>query len=228
MFDEELSSFLNKFHHLRRAGFTAHLDVDTFAGKAWVGLRVMLGPVQQHQDSFNVKRRSPSYWRRQERRKAARAAEKPILESGFAADEANDSSNGNEDDSATEEVAEVQIIASSEKEDSTLCQLCDFKSKSEKGLEIHMSRKHGNIEQLDGNMSFEKSIEEKDASKCEFCDYRVHNKNVLERHIRYDHVEEDHEYVLKCKRERDPYYCRMCDRAMSSKSHFELHMKLPH
>ena len=97
-----------------------------------------------------------------------------------------------------------------------------------KGLEIHMSRKHGNIEQLDGNMSFEKSIEEKDASKCEFCDYRVHNKNVLERHIRYDHEEEDHEYVLKCKRERDPYYCRMCDRAMSSKSHFELHMKLPH
>ena len=88
--------------------------------------------------------------------------------------------------------------------------------------------KHGNIEQLDGNMSFEKSIEEKDASKCEFCDYRVHNKNVLERHIRYDHEEEDHEYVLKCKRERDPYYCRMCDRAMSSKSHFELHMKLPH
>ena len=66
------------------------------------------------------------------------------MKSGVAAEEANDSSNGNEDDSATEEVAEVQIIASSEKEDSTLCQLCDFKSKSEKGLEIWI-RKHGNI-----------------------------------------------------------------------------------
>ena len=76
MFDEELSSFISKFHQLRRADLTAHLDVDTFAGKAWVGLRVMLGPIHppHHQSVPTLRRRSPSYYRRQERRKAARAA----------------------------------------------------------------------------------------------------------------------------------------------------------
>ena len=147
--------------------------------------------------------------------------------SGVTADEASDASNLNEDNSTTEEVAEPDIVTSSEMQDPTLCQICEFKSKSEKGLKIHMMRKHANIEQLDGNMSFENS-EEKDTSKCEFCDYRVHNQNVMERHIRYDHEEEDHAYVLKCKREKDPYYCRACDRSMSSKSSFEFHMKLPH
>ena len=78
MFHEELSSFLQKFQQLRLAGQTAHLDIDTFAGKAWVCIRVMLSddvPVHHQQNA----RRSPSYYRRQERRKAARtkAAEEP-------------------------------------------------------------------------------------------------------------------------------------------------------
>ena len=91
-----------------------------------------------------------------------------------------------------------------------------------------MSRKHANIEQLDGNISFEKSSEEKEVSKCEFCDFRVYNRNVLERHIRYDHEEEDYQYMLKCKRQKDPFYCKICDRTMSTKSSFEFHMNLPH
>ena len=55
---------------MRRAGYQAHLYLDTCNGKAWVGLRVMLGPVQQ-----DVRRRSPSYFRRQERRRAANATD---------------------------------------------------------------------------------------------------------------------------------------------------------
>ena len=47
MFDEELNRFLIKFDQLRRAGLKAHLDLDTCDGEAWVGLRVMLGPVHQ-------------------------------------------------------------------------------------------------------------------------------------------------------------------------------------
>ena len=69
MFDRELNSFLLKFHELRKLGVTAHLDVDTHTGQAWVGLRVMLGPIQ-HQPV--QQHRSPSYFRRQERRRAAR------------------------------------------------------------------------------------------------------------------------------------------------------------
>ena len=57
----ELQNFVNKFHQLRQAGFTAHLDRDAHAGQAWVCLHLMPEP----------KHRSPSYLKRQERRKAA-------------------------------------------------------------------------------------------------------------------------------------------------------------
>ena len=50
----------------------------------------------------------------------------------------------------------------------------------------------------------------------------------MERYIRYDHEEEDHEYMLKCKRLKDPFYCKICDRTMRTKSSFEFHMSLPH
>ena len=74
MFSEELQSFLMKFHQLCKAGMTAHLDVDTHAGQAWVGLRVMLGSAQNQQQCHqqSSRHRSPSYFRRQERRKAAK------------------------------------------------------------------------------------------------------------------------------------------------------------
>ena len=48
----EFDTFFSKFHQLRRRGFTAHLDLDTHAGKAWVGLRVKVSNVQrQHQEN---------------------------------------------------------------------------------------------------------------------------------------------------------------------------------
>ena len=78
----ELQSFISKFHQLWEAGVTAHLDIDTHAGQAWVGLRAQLGPVpgpQYHYQPYQnvhatTHRRSPSYFRRQERRKAAKTA----------------------------------------------------------------------------------------------------------------------------------------------------------
>ena len=39
----EIDNFVKKFYQLWNAGHTAHLDVDTHAGKAWVGLQVQLG-----------------------------------------------------------------------------------------------------------------------------------------------------------------------------------------
>ena len=41
----ELDTFVKKFHQLWNDGVTAHLDLDTHAGDAWVGLRVRLGQV---------------------------------------------------------------------------------------------------------------------------------------------------------------------------------------
>ena len=55
----ELDNFISKFHQLRSKGFTAHLDIDTHAGNAWVGLRVMLGNVkQQHQVNSSIRVKS--------------------------------------------------------------------------------------------------------------------------------------------------------------------------
>lgn len=166
MFDEELNSFLLKFHQLRRAGLTAHLDLDTHAGKSWIGLRVILGS-DQNQDIPKVKRRSPSYFRRQERRKAERATNDPKLADGDTAEEATN--NTKDDDKAEKVLTEVQendkyeedltrSSASNQnvrvaEEASFDCELCDFVSNRRNGVAIHMSRKHPNIEQLDGNVT---------------------------------------------------------------------------
>ena len=71
----EVDSFVKKFHQLRCAGLSAHLDLEAHAGRAWVGLRVELGhvPGYQHQHIYpaferpNMKQDSPS-------RRARRAA----------------------------------------------------------------------------------------------------------------------------------------------------------
>ena len=76
----ELDTFVHKFHQLWNAGYNAHLDLDTHAGLAWVGLRVQLGHVPgplHHQvpPPFSKKWRkaeSPSRQRRRARRTAER------------------------------------------------------------------------------------------------------------------------------------------------------------
>ena len=73
MSDKELENFIFKFRQLRKAGYTAHLDIDAFAGRSWIGLRVMLDPVQLHQRKPG-KQRSPSYFRRQEKRKLTQSS----------------------------------------------------------------------------------------------------------------------------------------------------------
>ena len=70
---------LKKFHQLWNDGVSAHLDLDTHGGDAWVGLRVRLGQVpgplhrQVHPFHQEVSRKeSPSRQRRRARRAAAR------------------------------------------------------------------------------------------------------------------------------------------------------------
>ena len=75
------------FHELWKAGDTAHLNLNTHAGQAWVGIRTPLGhpgqPQQYQHQTPNYyqyshpspNHRSPSYFRRKQRRQAAKAAE---------------------------------------------------------------------------------------------------------------------------------------------------------
>lgn len=76
MFPTEVDSFVRKFHQLWSQGITAHLDLDTHAGEAWVGLRVHLGhvPGPPHGPVFPspYKHVPPSRQRRRARREAER------------------------------------------------------------------------------------------------------------------------------------------------------------
>ena len=78
----ELDSFVLKVRQLWKAGYNAHLHVETHQGHAWCNLQVHLGPAavpgpvrpqQQQQQQMKTKRKSPSYIRRKEARAAARA-----------------------------------------------------------------------------------------------------------------------------------------------------------
>ena len=98
----KLHSFINTFHQLWKAGETAHLDLNTHAGQAWIGIRTPLGYYGQthphnhnvpqthhthtqnpphtpqtptHQQHHTHTKRSPSYFRRLQRRKIDREAD---------------------------------------------------------------------------------------------------------------------------------------------------------
>jgi hypothetical protein len=170
MFVNELDSFVQKFHQLRKAGLTAHLDLETHAGHAWVGLRVQLGHVPgPAQHSSPHQRRGPAYQRRQLRRQAAQAAQ--VAQADQAAEEVRDAHGSNDVTPAAEvgaasvqsdvstavqEVRNEDVANDNEKsaeksESDFPCLVCDFKSNWQNGLEIHMARKHCNIAQVDGN-----------------------------------------------------------------------------
>ena len=68
-FNMELDSFILKFKQLWKEGLDAHLDVETHAGNAWVGLKLNLGQHPLYSDSeVRLKRVSTSRTRRRERR----------------------------------------------------------------------------------------------------------------------------------------------------------------
>eukprot|EP00092_Neocalanus_flemingeri_P078449 GFUD01097580.1.p1 GENE.GFUD01097580.1~~GFUD01097580.1.p1 ORF type:complete len:227 (-),score=45.55 GFUD01097580.1:81-761(-) len=79
MFVAKLDSFVQKFQQLWNAGFIAHLDLESCAGNAWVGLRLQLGHTQHphhhrvpHSSTQVLKKvESPSRQRRRARRAAA-------------------------------------------------------------------------------------------------------------------------------------------------------------
>ena len=73
----ELETFVQKFHQLWKAGLSAHLDLESHAGNAWVGLRLRLGqdvpgPHLQVFHPSSKKSDSPSRQRRRARREAVR------------------------------------------------------------------------------------------------------------------------------------------------------------
>ena len=165
MANTEIDSFVLKFKYLCHAGYKASLSLESDNGEAFVSLKAGLGflppplllpPAQGHDHGQHLPsiHRGPAYARRQEKRRAA--AKQPA-----EAEKALDSSSGSEhvandeDSEITEEVIGTEDVETANKEaeqaDANFeCIICDFKSKWQNGLNVHMSRKHGNVEQIDG------------------------------------------------------------------------------
>ena len=179
----EIDSFIRKFHQLWNAGFTAHLDLDTHAGSAWVGLRVQLGHSEGtlHPPPHHPRQRGPSYRRRQERRQAVRAAadsdsassteqvgdESPKEVNSVDAVEANAEKNSDDtneiDPNLPEKTVENSVNDtcknSADQVESFKCEICDFESNWKNGLKVHVSRRHADIEQLNSIAADDKYLD---------------------------------------------------------------------
>ena len=73
----EIDAFIFKFKQLWQSGLEAHLDLDTKASQAWVGLHVHLGNAPGHlhqQKHFHLPQRTRNSPSRQHRRVTARCA----------------------------------------------------------------------------------------------------------------------------------------------------------
>ena len=170
MSTQEFHSFVQKFHHLWKSGLSAHLGLHCHAGEAWVELHAQLSGPHPHQyHGFPKqpipKRVSPSRNRRRARRAAARnerTQENDIIEKNTA-EKVVEETNSTEAVDASNIVEETNLVNEdaryNDAEEASVnlngpekfsCEICDFSSKWENGLAIHMTRKHGNIEQLDG------------------------------------------------------------------------------
>ena len=101
----EVDSFVQKFKNLWKSGFSAHLDLDTHSGQAWVGLRVRLGHHHQVQQPRKT-RNGPSRQRRRARRADARKENVEDVENTSEAEEAMVTIDAEEAKENSEPVAE--------------------------------------------------------------------------------------------------------------------------
>ena len=91
---------------------------------------------------------SPSYYRRQERRRAARQSceqsDKVVAEQVATDSTKENAVKGTESEGNAAEATSNEKVAKELE-----CDICDFRTNRATGLRIHMSRKHARIEQLD-------------------------------------------------------------------------------
>ena len=109
---EELDSFYRKFKTLLIAGHNATLTLEGIAGEATVTLKTTLGSALPSSNGNSVKQhRSPSYYRRQQRRKklfstqeAEQASERETISADEVADVVDTNVRNEASPNATEEV----------------------------------------------------------------------------------------------------------------------------
>ena len=165
----EIDSFVLKFRNLCHAGLKATLTLEADNGQAFVSLKAGLGCLlppfpPPPTPVYPSHPRSPSYYRRQERRKATTAAAKqPSVAGETLTNERKenvdikvlseeDMYSENVKDTKTEIVNIEKLAEQADKTEKSFdCQVCDFQSQWENGLKLHVARKHRKIaiEQFD-------------------------------------------------------------------------------
>ena len=98
MADTEIESFVQKFKSLRGAGLEATLTLDTKLGEVWITMNCKVGrnipppPSEPSSPSLIARKiyRSPSYFRRQLRRKAEREAKESASSAALAVADTNE------------------------------------------------------------------------------------------------------------------------------------------
>ena len=154
---------------LWKSGIGAHLNIDTHAGEAWVGLRVRLGHApgpphhQVHPQTREKSRNGPSRQRRRDRRAQERiqvqeAEEASKVESeNVDAENAAVSEEGEKEpgvSNSTAEVVEDNLSDKSSNAEAYSCNLCDARLSSLRAIRTHEGKKHkvtgSPIPQVDG------------------------------------------------------------------------------
>ena len=164
--DVALSSFWQLARHWKQ-GDTAKLELSCEAGSLHLQLSAKLGHPDhihfpQSLNSSSCKKKSPSQLRRQERRRqqalskaanenVSQESDKNTFDNVPTSKEAEmlNETNENPKKKLTEKLVDSKLPIQS-KQTSFKCDLCDYKGESNVGLRMHISRKHQDIPQLDG------------------------------------------------------------------------------
>ena len=142
--NSEIESFFTKFKSLLYSGYDALLTVKSKNGEAFICLKAGLGPIPSSSDckiqnglkSKPSKHRSPSYRRRQERRRKSFEAGHEIKED--ASSNVSDAVTLEETGQEVSDIEEIQHGAA----EKYACDSCEFISTWENGLHIHVASVH--------------------------------------------------------------------------------------
>ena len=172
----ELDSFIQKFKQLWHSGLSAHLDLDTHAGQAWVGLRVRLGhaPGPLHIRPHRT-RDGPSRQRRRDRRAASRQEE---------AEEAPQE-NTQRNETVVNENEPAEVVDEAERAAAVIVAAedpADQQEVAENAANHQEVAEEATVEEV-GEIAVEKTATTKDDFPCELCNSRFRNIRGLRTHV---------------------------------------------
>jgi hypothetical protein len=176
----ELNSFVGIFLNLWQSGCDASLNLKTRDGKATINLQLGLGQAPPPPSSQPPPRHVPGPSRQRRTQRRALAREQAVqAKSKYNVEEVAENTNAEVDNDksesaeiATDEVVQDKSDKSAEQAKKDLpCLICDFVSSWETSLQIHMTKKHSTVEQVDGNATLNDDNLVEDDKYSDTCHY---------------------------------------------------------